>query len=188
MPHNIGTSKARVGVQTPATLQAAITLLKEKYGPEACGYIDETNLMTREQQEGESVSTYAEDMVSMLNRAGVKELQRWKYFVKGLRCMLQMYVINKDHKIFAQVEQFAKKGEAINQINKRCVNDYFVALAVALDETKSSENSDKLDKMYAAVEHLEQANHNQVKGRAYGVTRPDTRDQRVSGIVTLKVC
>ena len=31
-----------------ATLQAAITLLKEEYGPEAHGYIEETNLMKRQ--------------------------------------------------------------------------------------------------------------------------------------------
>ena len=99
----------------PATLQAAITLLKEEYGLEAHGNIEETNLMNRQQWEGESMSNYAEDMVFRLNRAGVKDPQRWKYFVNGLHHMLQMYVIDKT---FAQVEQFAKKGEAINQINE----------------------------------------------------------------------
>ena len=36
-------------------------------------------------------------------------------------------------------------------------------MAVALDKSKLSENSDKLDKMGAAVERLEQGIHNQVK-------------------------
>ena len=66
----------------PGTLQAAITLLKEKYGPEARGYTEETNLMNRQQREGESVSNYAEDMVFKVNRAGVQEPQRWAWVIK----------------------------------------------------------------------------------------------------------
>ena len=120
------------------------------------------------------------------NRAGIKEPQRWKYFVKGLRRTLQTYVIDKEPKTFAQAEQFAKKGEAINQINEQCDNDRLVAMAIALDKVKSSENSDKIDKMCAAVERLEQVNQGQVKGRSYGVRHPDTHDQRVCWFCGLK--
>ena len=45
-----------------------------------------------------------------------------------------------------------------------------VALAVALDKAKLSENSNKLDKMCVAVELLKQANHNQVNFTKVPVT------------------
>ena len=55
--------------------------------------------------------------------------------------MLQKYIIDKEHKTFAQAQQLAKKGEAINQINEWCENDKTVALAVALDKANHARSA-----------------------------------------------
>jgi hypothetical protein len=65
----------------------------KKFGPEARGYISQSQLISRQQGVGESVEDYSHDIMQRLSIAGLTEPNLWQTFVKGLRPQMQARVL-----------------------------------------------------------------------------------------------
>lgn len=91
----------------------------EHFGPEARGYVAQSELMTRQQAPDETVEDYSNDMMKRLGLAGCKEPLLWHTYVKGLRPQLQARVLAKHPKDIHTAEAYAKECEQLLKLEAK---------------------------------------------------------------------
>ena len=149
----------------PTTWNAACDCLRRKYGPGTRGFLEETSTMDRCMAAHENVTEYAEEMLKRLNRAGVEEPQKWRYFVRGLPPSIRAYVLDKDPTSFDQAEQFARKAEQLAAVRGDSDMDKLVSLALSIEKGRDNDHTTKLDRVVAAVERREKTTTSTIKGK-----------------------
>ena len=87
-------------------------LVKDKYGPSAIGYVQQSILLEKIQGSTESVKKYADDVFKRLYLTGTKDPEAWKIFAKGLR-PIKFLVLQKQPETLDQAQKYAFEAEQL---------------------------------------------------------------------------
>ena len=108
----------------------------KQYGPTSRGFVFETNLLDRSQGDKESVDTYVNDLDRRFAILDIKDPQKWKTFVGGLKPSLKAHVLRHDFKTFHEAEILAKQGEQLQTL----VPDITETISALLEKVNSLQN------------------------------------------------
>ena len=110
--------------QPSATWDQLKTAFLEQFGPQARGYVAQSELMTRQQGPNESVEAYSKDMMDRLVLAGCREPQLWTAYVKGLCPQLRARVLSSHPTTIHSAEVFARENEQLLKLHSSSWDSY----------------------------------------------------------------
>ena len=98
-------------------------LVKDKYGPAAIGYVQQSILHEKIQGSTKLVKQYADDVFKRLSLTGTKDPEAWKIFTKGLRPEIKFLVLQKQPETLDQVRKYAFEAEQLIKLQQSALLD-----------------------------------------------------------------
>ena len=114
------------------------TLLQEKYGPSAIGYLQQSILLDKQQGAGETVKKYADEVYARLSLTGIQDPEAWKIFVKGLRPEIKFQVLQKQPDTLDQAQKFAFEAEQLATLQQPALLDTCAKMLKAMQPSSST--------------------------------------------------
>lgn len=129
--------------------------MKEKYGPQSIGMIEESKLLERKQGPSESVQSYSTDMFARLDLLDLTDTQKVKIYIRGLQPYYHFFTVMKEVNSLEEAEKLALQAESVRGIQKQ--EQYESSLEVqkllAL-QTKAQPESSDLTSVKEAIQSL----------------------------------